>query len=109
LFAAGDDSDAPDNSANPAVANHRCGLLRELVQFANHCRKFCIDSYSKIFEPQPFSLSGYRLGVAHFSMLQAGAYSPQTFFLFFYFFSPKLSYVPFVLARDHLGKLEMEK
>ena len=31
------------------------------------------------------------------------------FFLFFYFFSPKLSYVPFVLARDHLGKLEMEK
>ena len=40
---------------------------------------------------------------------KAGAYSPQTFFLFFYFFSPKLSYVPFVLARDHLGKLEMEK
>ena len=27
----------------------------------------------------------------------------------FFFFSPKLSYVPFVLARDHLGKLEMEK
>jgi hypothetical protein len=35
----------------------------------------------------------------------ADAYSAQTFF----FFSPKLSYVPFVLARDHLGKLEMEK
>ena len=31
------------------------------------------------------------------------------FFFFFFFFSPKLSYVPFVLARDHLGKLEMEK
>jgi hypothetical protein len=27
----------------------------------------------------------------------------------FFFFSPKLAYVPFVLARDHLGKLEMEK
>ena len=31
----------------------------------------------------------------------------KLFFLFF--FSPKLSYVPFVLARDHLGKLVMEK
>ena len=29
--------------------------------------------------------------------------------LFFFFFPPNLSYVPFVLARDHLGKLEMEK
>ena len=27
---------------------------------------------------------------------------------FFSFFSPKLSYVPFVLARDHLDKLEMD-
>ena len=38
----------------------------------------------------------------------ADAYSAQTFF-FFFFLSPKLSYVRFVLARDHLGKLEMEK
>ena len=30
-------------------------------------------------------------------------------FFFFLFFSPKLSYVPFVLACDHLGKLVMEK
>jgi hypothetical protein len=27
----------------------------------------------------------------------------------FFFFSSKLSHVPFVLARDHLGKLVMEK
>jgi len=26
-----------------------------------------------------------------------------------FFFLPKLSYVPFLLARDHLGKLEMGK
>jgi hypothetical protein len=36
---------------------------------------------------------------------QAGAYSKRPFF----FFSLKPLYVPFVLARDHLGKLEMEK
>jgi hypothetical protein len=30
-------------------------------------------------------------------------------FYFFHFFSSKLLYVPFVLARDHLGKLVMEK
>ncbi len=41
-------------------------------------------------------------------MAKAGAYSAHTFF-FFFFLSPKLSYVPFVLARDHLGKLVMEK
>ena len=33
-------------------------------------------------------------------------YSERPFVLFFL---PKLLYVPFVLARDHLGKLEMEK
>jgi hypothetical protein len=37
------------------------------------------------------------------NIAQASAYSELPFF------PPKLSYVPFVLARDHLGKLEMEK
>ena len=36
---------------------------------------------------------------------EAGAYSAH----FFFFLSPKLPYVRFVLARDHLGKLEIEK
>ena len=39
---------------------------------------------------------------------KAGAYTAHTFFIFCFFLA-NFMYVPFVPARDHLGKLVMEK